>query len=325
MGASSFVKRLLQRQLAKANKPLVRAAERQLVLQCLSAAQTNRARTRLGGLHDVEFRGFSQWGEDGIIDWLAERLPAIEHSFVEFGVEDYREANTRLLVQLRNWHGLVMDGSEKNVGNIRRQEIYWRYQLEARQAFIDRDNINQLLGDAGMSGEIGLLSIDIDGNDYWVWKAIEGVRPALVVCEYNAVLGDLHALTVPYRADFRRGSAHHSNLYFGASIRALVSLAGDKGYTFVGTTSTGCNAFFVRSDLASGITSALDGVWAFPSAFREARDRDGQKLFTGGVARSKIIDEMPLVDVETGSETTLAACGDVYSPEWRASKGVRLS
>lgn len=321
---SSFFKHVLQRQLAKAARPQLRLAERQLLLQCQTAAHDHRKLSSLHGLHTVEFSGFSQWDEDGIIDWLAERLPGIEPSFVEFGVEDYRESNTRLLLQLRNWRGLVLDGSAENVASIRRQNIYWRHQIEAVQAFIDCDNINRLIEEGGMAGEIGLLSVDIDGNDYWVWKAISFANPAIVVCEYNAVLGDLHALTVPYRSDFQRGRAHHSNLYFGASLRALRSLAAEKGYSFVGTTSSGCNAFFVRDDLAGNVLSALEGVWAFPSVFREARDEEGRKLFTGGVDRMRLIADMPLIDVETGAETSLAACGEIYSPEWRASKPVRM-
>lgn len=319
------LKHAFQRQLAKAARPQLRLAERQLVLQCLSVAQCNRQRSTLRGLHSAEFFGFSQWGEDGIIDWLVERLFGIETRFVEFGVEDYRESNTRLLLQLRNWRGLVLDGSADNVDAITRQDVYWRHQLRAVQAFIDSDNINRLIEEGGMAGEIGLLSVDIDGNDYWVWKAISVADPAIVVCEYNAVLGDLHALTVPYRPDFQRGRAHHSNLYFGASLRALLSLAADKGYTFVGTTSSGCNAFFVRDDLAPRVLSALEGVWAFPSVFREARGEDGRKLFTGGTDRQAIVADMPLIDVETGAETSLAACGEIYSPEWRASKAVRMN
>lgn len=314
----------LQRQMVLANAPIARLAERQLILQALGAAQANRCRQRLGGLYEAEFCAFSQWGEDGIIDWLVERLPGVPPTFIEFGVEDYRESNTRLLLQLRNWRGLVMDGSQAHIRDIQSQEIYWRHDLSAKCAFIDRDNINSLLADAGFQGEVGLLSVDIDGNDYWVWQAIDVVNPAIVVCEYNAVLGDRYALTVPYRADFQRTRAHHTNLYFGGSIRALIALGQRKGYTFVGTTSTGCNAFFVRNDLAPAVVSALDGIWAFPSAVREARDREGRLLFVSGVARAEPIGQLPLVDLERNAQTTLAACPDLYSAEWTGTARVRI-
>ncbi|MDP2851923.1 MAG: hypothetical protein Q8O23_00800 [Gallionella sp.] len=294
------------------------------MLQCSAIAGTNRAREHIRNLSDVEFQGFSQWGEDGIIDWLVERLPGIPETFVEFGVEDYREANTRLLLQLRNWRGLVMDGSEANIRNVQAQDLHWRHDLTAQCAFIDRDNINQVIASSGLQGDIGLLSIDIDGNDYWIWQAIDAVSPVVVVCEYNAVLGDRCALTVPYRADFQRTREHHSNLYFGASIRALVALGQSKGYSFVGTTSTGCNAFFVRNDHAESITAALEAVFAFPSKFREARDAAGGLLFTSGKQRRALIDHLALMDPVSGVSLDLASWGEIYSPEWIEGRKVEF-
>lgn len=303
--------------LAAHTAPLHRLAERQLLLQAQAMAQTTRARERLDGLHAAEFCAFSQWGEDGIIDWLVERLPGIPRSFVEFGVQDYRESNTRLLLQLRNWRGLVLDGSAAHIADIAAQDVSWRHDLTAKCAFIDRSNIDDLIARAGFGGDIGLLSIDIDGNDYWVWEGLTAVRPWIVVCEYNAVLGDRRSLSVPYDPSFERTKAHHSNVYFGASIRALTRLAERKGYGFVGTASSGCNAFFVRSDVAAEVIGRLDGIWAFPSSVREARDAEGRLTLVSGLRRKNVIERLPLMDVEAGSGTTLAA-GDVYSPEWAA-------
>lgn len=309
--------------LRSAVAPLRAIAERSLILQAQTAAGSTRGRERVGRLDAVEFRAFSQFGEDGIIDWLIERLPGIPRSFVEFGVQDYRESNTRLLLQLRNWRGLLLDGSQGHIADIQSQDLYWRHDLTAQCAFVDRDNINGLIAEAGFGGDLGLLSIDVDGNDYWIWKAIAVAEPAIVVCEYNAVLGDRFGLTVPYRADFERGTAHPSNLYFGASIKALISLSKQKGYEFIGTTSTGCNAFFVRADLAQYVLGAIDAAWAYPSAVREGRDNEGRLTFRGGLARKEVIAHLPLVDVERGIETTLSACGDIYSPDWAIGNGVR--
>jgi hypothetical protein len=302
------------------HEPIYLMSERLIVLQALEHSKKNRIIEKNENLSKFEFCAFSQWGEDGIIDWLVERLPSIPKTFIEFGVEDYRQSNTRLLLQLRNWQGFIMDGSSHYINDIQNQEIYWRYELEAKCAFIDRDNINKLIGDSGMIGEIGLLSIDIDGNDYWVWQALDVVQPAIVVCEYNAVLGDIYSLTVPYKPDFQRTQAHHSNLYFGASIRALTKLGQQKGYQFVGTSSTGCNAFFVRNDLAPIIQNSLEFISAYPSSVREARDMDGQLLFTSGAQRSKLIERLPLMDLQKNSETTLADCSNLYSSEWACRK-----
>ena len=306
------------------SQPMQRQIESQLILQAQVLRRAHFLEPRLAEFQSAEFRVFSQWGEDGLISWLIDCLPNIPNTFVEFGVEDYRESNTRLLLHMRNWRGLVLDGSSANIQDIQRQEIYWRYELTAKCAFIDRDNINSLLANAGVSGEVGLLSVDIDGNDYWVWQAIDVISPAIVVCEYNAVLGDQHELTVPYSAGFQRTRAHHSNLYFGASIKALIRLGEVKGYSFVGTTSTGCNAFFVRNDLASKVLSRLDAVKAFPSKVRESRDVQGKLTFASGADRLRLISHLPVVDLAAGRESPIASLSNMYSPEWQAGRGASL-
>lgn len=293
-----------------------RLLEKQLLLQAQTQSKNNRNLAQIDHLGDVEFSAYSQWGEDGIIDWLISKLPEIPKTFVEFGVENYRESNTRLLLQLRNWRGLIMDSSRTCIENIRSQEIYWRYSLNAIQAFIEKENINKLLNEGGMNGEIGLLSIDIDGNDYWVWEQIEVVNPAIVVIEYNAVFGDIHALTIPYSNDFYRTKAHHSNLYFGASLPALTMLADRKGYTFIGTTTSGVNAFFIRNDLAPRIISNINSVRSHPSKNREARNKEGRLLFIDGIERIAMISHLPLIDVKSNSIKTLGDFDEIYSQLW---------
>ena len=182
--------------------------ERLVILHGTLHAKLNRHKNEIKSLAEVEWRAFSQWGEDGIIDWLMEMLPGIPSTFIEFGVGNYQESNTRMLLQLRNWRGLVLDESQSNIDSIINQNIFWRHTLIAKRALIDRDNINEIIFHAGFNGEIGLLSIDIDGNDYWVWKAISVINPVIVVCEYNAVFGDLYKLTVPYGKDFHATMAH---------------------------------------------------------------------------------------------------------------------
>jgi hypothetical protein len=287
-----------------------------VVAQCLVHAQANRQKIRIRTLADAEFSGFSQWGEDGILDWLAERLPGIPETFVEFGVEDYRESNTRLLLWLRNWRGLVIDGSPEHVRDIQTQEIAWRFDVIALCAFIDRDNINGLI-DAGQFGtDIGILSIDIDGNDYWVWESISVVKPVIVVCEYNAVFGDLRRVTIPYQADFQRTHAHYSNLYFGASLQALIDLGNVKGYAFVGTNRNGCNAFFVRNDRSQEVLSAIEEVSSYGSRFRESRDRTGRLTFVRGMSRVNLIHDMLVFDHDHNRAVPLADL-DLYSDEWK--------
>lgn len=293
-----------------------RRSDKEIILLASSVAKSNRSRSAIDDFGEIEFSAFSQWGEDGIIDWLVSKLPMIPKTFVEFGVENYQESNTRLLIQMRNWRGLIIDGSKENIRDIKRQEISWRYQLHFLNKFITRENIDRLIVDAGFRGEIGLLSIDIDGNDYWVWQAIRSVSPVVVVCEYNAVFGDLHPVTVPYREDFNRTKAHHSNLYFGASLPALIYLAREKGYKFVGTCAAGVNAFFVRDDIAHEIKKYIRSVSAFPSKFREARGVGGDLLFLDGVDRSELICDCPLINVSNGDFTTIREMGNIYGQQW---------
>jgi hypothetical protein len=270
-------------------------------------------------LHNVEFKVFSQWGEDGIIDFLIERaqIPARIHSFVEFGVESYAEANTRFLLENRNWRGLVIDSAGQiELLKKRESHLFWRYDLTAVSAFVTRENINELLLKSGFSGEIGLLSIDIDGNDYWVWEAISAVRPVICVCEYNAVFGDVWPLSIPYEEKFVRTRPEFNNLYFGASIIALDSLANRKGYRFVGTNSEGVNAFFIREDYASCFDSLIASPVAQPSKFRESRDSSGRLSYARGLERPRLIGELPVVNTETREIHILGNIKPLYSEKW---------
>jgi hypothetical protein len=232
-------------------------------------------------LEEQEFQVFSQWGEDGIIQALLRKVPVPNRTFVEFGVQNYVESNTRFLLKNDNWSGLVIDGSEEHIRYIKNDPIYWMHNLKAECAFIDRDNINGIIATNGIRGDIGILSIDIDGNDYWVWKAIDVVRPRIVICEYNSRFGPSAKVTIPYHPTFERSKAHHSNLYWGASIAALAALGADKGYALVGSNTAGNNVFFVREDVRGDVT-VLSPREAFRKAqFRDSRDRDGELSFLG--------------------------------------------
>lgn len=251
-------------------------------------------------LRDAEFKVFSQFGDDGILQYLIHQTHPEQHIFIEFGVQTYTEANTRFLLMNDNWSGLIIDGDAASMEMVRKSPDIWRYDLQALAAFIDRDNINGLFESVGFTGEIGLLSVDIDGNDYWVWDTIQVVNPVLVVVEYNSVFGSDHAVTVPYDPKFDRTQAHYSNLYWGASLKALCLLAERKGYAFVGCNSAGNNAHFVRKDKIGNIPvkTVKDGY--VESRFRESRDPQGNLSYLRGTQRLKVIEDMQVVNVETG-------------------------
>ena len=246
----------------------------------------------------AEFKVFSQWGEDGIIQWLIHNLNIESRTFIEFGVQNYTESNTRFLLMNDNWSGLVIDGSAENIGFIKRDNIYWRYNLKAECAFITAENINELISKNGLIGEIGILSVDIDGNDYWVWKAIDVVNPAIVICEYNYRFGKDKAVTIPYDPSFVREKAHYSNIYYGASIQALVQLGNEKGYSLVAGNRNGNNVFFVRNDLLNEkvSTQKVDKVYNV-GHFRESRNLNGELTYLSVEEEKELLAKLKFVNV----------------------------
>jgi hypothetical protein len=270
-----------------------------IILRMLASLQERQ----LGALNNPtlqsnEFQVYSQWGEDGIIQYLLRHVSIPNKLFVEFGVENYQEANTRWLVEGHNWSGLVLDGSRQHVEAIKSDAIYWKHQLKAVSAFVDAENINRLISENGISGDIGLLSVDIDGMDYWVWKAIDVVTPAIVIVEYNSLFGPTQSVTVPYDPGFVRQKAHYSWSYYGASLAALVGVGKAKGYSFVGSNSAGNNAFFVRKDLLHAPLKELTAQEGYVQrAFREARDLKGGLMFPTFEEEVVLIQGLPVVEV----------------------------
>jgi hypothetical protein len=250
-------------------------------------------------LERTEFKVFSQFGDDGIIQYVLQRLnlPSEQRRFVEFGVENYVEANTRFLLLNNNWSGLIMDGNERWMNSVRADDIYWRHDLTALARFVTRENMDALLKEAKFTGPIGLLSIDIDGNDYWVWESISVIDPAVVIVEYNGVFGAKEAVTVPYRADFQRTQSHYSNLYSGASLPALENLARRKGYAWIGCNRAGNNAYFVRQEYASLFLPVRLPEDFVAAKFREARNPDGSLSFQGQSSGRTLLADLPVHDV----------------------------
>jgi hypothetical protein len=251
-------------------------------------------------IHANEFRVFSQWGEDGIIQFLINQVPIENKVFVEFGVGDYTESNTRFLLRNNNWSGLVIDGSDRYISQIQQSELPWRYDLKTECAFITKDNINQLIAGKGITGDIGLLSVDIDGNDYWIWDAIDCIQPRIVICEYNSLLGPDHKLSAVYDDKFVITEAHFSGLYWGASIAAFDHLARQKGYSLVGSNTAGNNIFFVRNDVIGNIPVYTPQQAHVPSKFRISRDQRGELSFLDAKAGIEVIGDMPICEVDSG-------------------------
>lgn len=194
------------------------------------------------------FKVYSQHDEDGIIQEIFRRIGTSARTFVEFGVETGVECNTvKLLIE--GWRGLWIEANAQACNAIKANfdAFLKEKRLALTQSLVTAENINGLIEKAGFKGEIDVLSIDIDFNDYWVWKAIEIVNPRVVAIEYNAGLRPPMSLTVPYQPN-RAGDGTN---FFGASLEALVRLGRQKNYRIVGCNISGSNAFFVREDLCA--------------------------------------------------------------------------
>lgn len=249
---------------------------------------------------DVEFSVFSQFGDDGIIQYLINNIDITHNTFIEFGVGDYRESNTRFLLMNNNWSGLVADSSEEFINRLKSENLYWRHNLHAINYFITRENINKMIKDNGFKGEIGLLHIDIDGNDYWIWKEIIVVNPIIVILEYNSVFGIKRPITIPYKSDFKRNIAHYSYLYWGSSLLALCLLSDVKGYSFIGSNSAGNNAYFVRKDKLGNLKTLTPQQGYVESQYRESRDKEGKLNYLSKTKRLDAIKGMPVYNMVTG-------------------------
>jgi hypothetical protein len=255
----------------------------------------------LSNIQQAEFKIFSQWGDDGIINFLCNYLDIPTTTFIEFGVEDYTECNTRFLLINNNWRGLIMDGSKNNMDKVRQEDIYWRYNLTAVDIFVTKENINNLLQQNNFTGETGLLHIDIDGNDYWIWKEINVINPVIVIIEYNSVFGSTNPWTIPYDAAFYRTNAHHSNLYYGTSLLSACDLAKEKGYSFIGCNSNGNNAYFVRNDKVKNLTIKSPEEGFADAQFAESRSASKELTFLRGDDRLKLLKGMPVFNTRTNT------------------------
>ncbi|MBN8823490.1 MULTISPECIES: hypothetical protein [unclassified Spirosoma] len=300
-----FLNEPLQAQIRDVQTQLRQAKEDNVATKLVTGAVLAKLAKGAKSLREAEFKVFSQFGDDGIIQYLISRVKPRVDTFIEFGVEDYEEANTRFLLLNDNWKGLIIDGSSFFIDAIKASSFFWRYSLKAIASFVTAENINQLLLSSGLTGQIGLLSIDVDGNDYWIWKAITVVEADIVVIEYNSVFGAERAISVPYKPDFVREQAHYSYLYFGASLPALYNLAIEKGYAFVGCNQAGNNAYFVKREKLNGIAELSVEEGYVYSRFRESRNQEGQMSFLDGVERSALLEGLPVINTVTNKDEYL--------------------
>jgi hypothetical protein len=231
----------------------------------------------LENLENYSFSIFSQFNEDGIVQFIIENLNIKNRSFIEIGVENYEEANTRFLLENNCWNGLIIDSSKENINYVKKQNYYWKYNLRVSDNFVTKENINEIILNNSFSGNIGLLSIDIDGNDYWVWDAISSINPDVLIIEYNSLFGSEKSLTLKYEQNFVRPNRGIYRCLYGASLKALTNLSEKKGYSLVAVNSNGNNAFYVRNELLNDKIYKRDVVKCFKkNTFKEYIDSESE-------------------------------------------------
>jgi len=227
--------------------------------QRVLAVQHERAPLSPGWSDTAGFRAYSQADEDGILLCLFSVLGTTDRRCVEIGGLNPVGANTTNLLVNWGWSGLIIEGDPARAQQIR-DWFALHPDTSARpptvvSSWITSENIDDVLIGAGWSGEIDLLSLDIDGIDYWVWEALGAVKPRVVVCECNAWIPDDLSISVPNDLAFTSQREHTA--YFGASLRAMAALGARKGYRFVACSQLGVNLIFVRQDVAADLIPAV--------------------------------------------------------------------
>ena len=231
-------------------------------------------------LRNAELRVHSQNGEDGILAHLLGRIGPTTREVVEFGVGDGTECCAANLVLTFGWSALLLEASERDARAAGRVHV--------EHVAVEPDNIDALLS-GRVAPVFDVLSVDIDGNDYWVLDALAVVRPRVIVVEYNASFGPERSVTIPYTRGFSRYDAHVSGFYHGASLAALARLGERKGYVLAGCDSRGANAFLVDAEAAAGVIEPASPESAFVPLFERSHLTVEEQF--------RQIAHLPLVDV----------------------------
>jgi hypothetical protein len=255
--------------LASENRPIDNEAAAQKVLMGQYRLLASQGRDRLPGIRDVGFRKYSQFEEDGILLYIFSLVPPINRKCVEICAGEGRECNTANLIINHGWWGYLFDGDEENVKAgtqfFAKNKDTFLYRPRFTRAWITAENVNSVIEESGVRGPIDLLSLDIDGMDYWVWKAISAIDPRVVVCETHNPIPPDKALTVPYDPQFVSASEN----YRGASLAAMCKLGREKGYRLVGTHRFGFNAFFMKNGVGEEYFPEVDPASCVGDPFSE--------------------------------------------------------
>ena len=252
-------------------------------------------------INDAEEKIFSQNGEDGIIDYILEVLNVKNPKFIEIGVEDYIEANTRLLYHIRNSHGLIVDQSI-NINKLSKNLDLWKGRIKVLKKFVTSENINEIIKHENFNINLDLFSIDIDGLDFWVIKNLPANFAKICIAEYNPLFGSENEISVPNIENFNRTKYHYSNLCWGVSLKGLISIMNEKNFVFLGANNLKNNAFFINRDFEQLFKNVIPnkniGLEKFTAhEFQESRDMKGNLTYLSRKEQLKEIKDCQVINI----------------------------
>jgi hypothetical protein len=245
--------------------PAVQIGQRQLFLYYQDCARAKK----VPALKDTGFKVFSQLEEDGILLFIFGIIGFSTKLFVEIGANDGVNSNCANFAVNFGWYGLFIDSDKIAINRgkhfYKRYPDPWAYRPKFVCSKITRENVNEIIKDAGLHGEIDLLSIDIDGNDYWVWDALEVVKPRVVIIETHVEFG-YNNIVVPYNPLYSYPGKHP--IYHGASPIAMNHLAKRKGYRLVGANNYGHNTIYILNGICEDLLPevSVESILQHPSA-----------------------------------------------------------
>lgn len=261
----------------------------------------------IDNIQQIELKIFSQNGEDGIIDYLLIKLKLIPHStnFIEIGVGDYRESNTRFIYNRFHSKGVIIDCIDDMKKKVKPHVNLWKGDLRICNSFINSNNINEILK-KNCDFDVDVFSLDIDGIDYWIIQKLKKNISKIFIAEFNPVFGPKLKVTVPNIDDFDRTNYHYSNLCYGMSLPALVHIMKKKNFTFVGSNIACHNAFFISNNYISNISLKLpeeNNLKEYvENNFRESRAKNYKLSFLSGEDKLKMISNCEVIDLSVSKD-----------------------
>ena len=254
-------------------------------------------------LDEISFKVFSQNNEDAILEYLILSLKLKDIKFIEIGIEDYSESNTRYIYEKYNCDGLIIDNTSNLISKVSKHLSLWKGNLAIEENFINIENVNILIEKYFPNKNVDIFSLDIDGIDYWILKELPDDISKVIVAEYNPYFGPELEITVPYSQNFDRSEYHSSNLCWGMSLKAIINLMREKRFTYIGSNSLRNNAFFVKNELINQLSLDsidLKNLNSFTNArYRECKSETSNLKLLNPDQNLNIIKECKVFDLKT--------------------------